>query len=171
MVGAHNSLLKKIRDSQGDQKVFDVGCPCHLAHLCAGKGAKELSVNVEDFVIDIYYHFRRSVKRKAQLRDFMEFNNNEVRKVIKHVSTRWLSLGRCIERTLKQWDSLESYFLSYFDLQDDPEAEDQTNDNTNREKRLVKAFKDPITKLYAMFVQSVIPSLTVSIHFFSQKHH
>ncbi len=84
------------------------------------------------------------MKRKAQLRDFMEFNNNEVQKVIKHVSTRWLSLGRCIERTLKQWDSLESYFLSYFDLQDDPE--DQTNDNTNREKRLVKAFKDPLTK-------------------------
>ena len=109
MVGAHNSLLKKIKDSQGDQKVFDVGCPCHLAHLCAGKGAKELSVNIEDFVIDTYYHFRRSVKRKAQLRDFMEFNNNEVRKVIKHVSTRWLSLGRCIERTLKQWDSLKSF--------------------------------------------------------------
>ena len=52
---------------------------------------------------------------------------------------------------------LKSYFLSYFDLQDDPEAENQTNDNTNREKRLVKAFKDAITKLYAMFVQSVIP--------------
>ena len=28
-----------------------VGCACHLAHLCAGKGAKELPVNVEDFVI------------------------------------------------------------------------------------------------------------------------
>ena len=156
MAGAHNSLLKKIRDSQGDQKVFDVGCPCHVAHLCAGKGAKELSVNVEDFVIDTYYHFRRRVKRNAQLRDFMELNNNEVRKVIKHVSTRWSSLGRCIERTLKQWDLFKVIF-SCFDLQDDLEAEDQTNDNTKREKRLVKAFKDPITKLYAMFVQSVIP--------------
>ena len=127
--------------------------PCHLAHLCAGKGAKELAVNIEDFVIDIYYHFWRSAKHKEQLREFMEFNNNEVRKVIKYVSTRWLSLGKCLERTLKQWDSLESYFLSYFDLQDDTEADGQTN----RETRLVKAFKSPITRLYAMFVQSVIP--------------
>ena len=55
MVGNRNSLLQKIRSSQGDQKIFDVGCPCHLAHLCAGKGAKELSVNVEDFVIDITF--------------------------------------------------------------------------------------------------------------------
>ena len=31
----------------GYQKIFDVGCPCDLAHLWAGKGAKELSVNVE----------------------------------------------------------------------------------------------------------------------------
>ena len=30
-----------------------VGCPCHLAQLCAGKGAKELPANVEDFVICI----------------------------------------------------------------------------------------------------------------------
>ena len=112
MIGAHNSLLKERKDSQG-QKVFDVGCPCHLAYLYARKGAKELTVNVEDFVIDIYYHFQRSARRKAQLRDSIEFNNNEVRKVIKHVSTRWLSLGRCLERILMQWDSLESYFVSY----------------------------------------------------------
>ena len=55
MVAYSNSLLQKIPSSQGDQKIFDVGgCPCNLAHLCAGKGAKELSVNVEDFVIDRY---------------------------------------------------------------------------------------------------------------------
>ena len=64
MIGQHNSLLQKIRSVQGDQKIFDVGCPYHLAHLCAGKGAKEHSVNVEDFVIGIYYHFRSSEKRK-----------------------------------------------------------------------------------------------------------
>ena len=70
IIGAHNSLLKKIEDSHGDQKVFDGGCPCHLAHLCTRKGAKELTVNVEDFVIDIYCHFRRSAKHKAQLSQF-----------------------------------------------------------------------------------------------------
>ena len=40
MIGQRNSLLQKIRSAQGDQKIFDVGCPCHLAHLCAGKRAK-----------------------------------------------------------------------------------------------------------------------------------
>ena len=64
MIGQRNSLLQKIQSVQGEQKIFDVGCPCHLAHLCAGKEVKELSVNVEDFVIGIYHNFRWSAKLK-----------------------------------------------------------------------------------------------------------
>ena len=133
MIGKRNSLLKRTTNVQGNQKTFDVGCPCHLAHVCAGKGAKELSVNVEDFVIDLYYHFRRSAKRKAQLRKYIEFNNNAMRKIIKHVSTKWLSLGKSLEGTLKQWDSLESYFISLFDLDDNEESEN--DDKPSLEKR------------------------------------
>lgn len=42
-----------IQESQGKQKVFDVGYSCRFAHAYAGKAAKELSVNAEDFVIGI----------------------------------------------------------------------------------------------------------------------
>ena len=51
------------------------------------------SVNVEDFMIDIDCDFCTSAKRKKQFRELMNFNNNEVRKVIYHISTGWLSLG------------------------------------------------------------------------------
>ena len=93
MIGQHNSFLQEIRSAQGGQKVFDLVCPCHLAHMCAGKGAKEFSVNVKELFIDKYYLFCRSEKQKNQLREFITFNNNEVRKVINHVSSRWLSIG------------------------------------------------------------------------------
>ena len=45
MIGKNESLLKLIKDAQSElpQKVFDVGCPCHLAHLCAQKGANAFS--------------------------------------------------------------------------------------------------------------------------------
>ena len=74
LIGQRNSLLQKI------QKFFDVSCHCHLAHLCAGKGAKELSVNIEDFVIDIYYHFPRSAKRKNQLRSSLTLTITKLEK-------------------------------------------------------------------------------------------
>ena len=32
MIGQRNSFLQEIRSAQGDQKIFDVGYPCHLAH-------------------------------------------------------------------------------------------------------------------------------------------
>ena len=86
----------------------------------------------------------------------MNFKNKEDRKVINHVSTRWLSLEKCLVRTLMLWDSLESYFLSNFDLDDDP-IENSSDEKPSRKKRLVNAFKQPVSKLYAMFVQSVIP--------------
>ena len=71
MSGKNKSLLKLIKDAHSEfpQKIFDVGCLCHLAHLCAPKGAKTLSMQVDDFVIDLFYHFKRSMKRKATLRD------------------------------------------------------------------------------------------------------
>ena len=78
----------------------------------------------------------------------MNLNNNEVRKVIYHISTRWLSLGKCLERTLIQWYPLKSYFMSNFNLDDDP-TENDPDEKPSREKRLVNAFKQSVSKLYA----------------------
>ena len=55
-----------------------------------------------------------------------------------------------------QWHSLESYFLPNFNLDDDP-TESDPDGKPSRENRLVNAFKQPVSKLYSMFVQSVIP--------------
>ena len=76
MVEKSNSLLTKIKNAkQFGQCIFNVGCPCYLAHLCAEKGEKELSLNIEDMIIDIYYHFHRNVKIKSTLQDYMEFTH------------------------------------------------------------------------------------------------
>ena len=52
-----------------------------------------------------------------------------------------------------QWDALQSYFLSEFE--DDEDSQD--DDKVTMEVCLVKKFKDPFSKLYALFVQSVMP--------------
>ena len=65
----------------------------------------------------------------------MEFTNTHIRKVIKHASTRWLSLGKCLDRTQTQRNALKSYFVSNFDLSNDA-CDDEEYDNTkSREKR------------------------------------
>ena len=91
-------------------------------------------------MIDIDCDFCTSAKRKNQFRELMNFNNNEVRKVIYHISTGWLSLGKCLKRTLIQWYPLKSYFMSNFNL-DDNTTENDPDEKPSREKRLVSAFK------------------------------
>jgi hypothetical protein len=113
MVGSKNSVVSRIKEKQ--PLVCPVGCPCHLAALTAQKGAKALTYSVEDFFTDIYYHLDKSVKRKAELREFMEFTSVEINKVIKHASTRWLSLGKVTDRTIKAFTGIKSYFNSNYD--------------------------------------------------------
>ena len=86
----------------------------------------------------------------------MNFNNIEVRKVINNASTRWLILGKYFEKTMMQWHFLTPYFLSNFDLDGDP-TETDPDAKPSREKKLIIEFKEPTSKLYSMFVQSVIP--------------
>ena len=54
----------------------------------------------------------------------------------------WKMFG---ERTLMQWDSFESYFLPNFDLDDDPNENDP-NEKPSRERRMVNAFRQIVSK-------------------------
>ena len=99
MVGRCNSVLSRIRDRQPD--VFSLGCVCHLAALCAAAALKKLPVSIDGLLIDIYYHFKHSSKRCeefAKVRD--DFEGIAPLSVIKHCSTRWLSLERAVKRPL-----------------------------------------------------------------------
>ena len=86
--------------------IYMLGCPCHLIHLAAEKAASQLPVSVEDLLVDVFYYLDKSSKRKQELKHFQELCGVEMRKIVKHVSTRWLSLGKCIDRLLQQWPAL-----------------------------------------------------------------
>lgn len=145
MMGKNNSIYTRIADS--NPEVYPVGCACHLAHLCAKKAANELSVNVEQLVVDLYYHFDKSSKRKEIFKSYQEFCDVETRKILKHSSTRWLSLMKCIDRVLRQYDALKSYFSSCL-------SEKKASDKNKKKSKmaiLAEQLNDPITKVYMLF--------------------
>lgn len=87
-----------------------IGCTCHLINLAADKGASCLPLKIEEHIIDIYYYLEKSAKRKEKLMHFQQLHNTEVKKILKHVCTRWLSLNTCLVRILDQWNPLLSFF-------------------------------------------------------------
>lgn len=144
--GVRNSL--KTRIVQRNKAIFFNGCPCHVIHNAAQKSGIAFSTccgfDAEEFAVDLYYWFDKSTKRKNELRSYNLFCDQEYRGMIKHVSTRWLTLELAVERSLKQYRGLKSYFLS----EDESQA---------RFRRLQILFGDPMTEIYLLFLQSVLP--------------
>lgn len=60
-----------------NEYVYFMGCPCHMAHNAAHKGASSFSniskFDDEDLVVDIFYWFDKSIKRKNELNEFCIF--------------------------------------------------------------------------------------------------
>lgn len=63
-------------------------------------------------MVDNFYYFDKSTKRKNGYAEYCGFCDTEYQKILKHASTRWLSLEKTIDRTLRQYSGLRSYFLS-----------------------------------------------------------
>ena len=139
MVGAHNSVLSRVRTKQPN--IFSLGCLCNLSALCAAAALKTLPVSIDELLIDIFYHFKHSSKRYSEFTTIREeFSDIAPLHILKHCTTRWLSLERCVKRLLDQWPALHAYF--------DREAE---NDRNAHLQRIAKHQKNPEVKLLCHF--------------------
>ncbi|CAB4014767.1 ATP-dependent DNA helicase [Paramuricea clavata] len=103
--------------------------------------------DIEDHCVDLYYWFDKSTKRKEALKEYFEFCDTEYEAVVKYISVRWLCLERCLDRELKKYVALKSYFCS-------------ENEHDNRFQRLNAAFNDSMSELFLLFFQSVIAMFT-----------
>lgn len=97
MKGARSGVQKLIKAE--NPFLYDAGCICHLADLAVKAGRKVLPVDIDQLFIDIFYHFYHSSKRKQEFHDiWCSLFSTEPENVLKHCTTRWLSLLRCVDR-------------------------------------------------------------------------
>ena len=84
-----------------------------MADLTVKAGLKALPVNIDQLFIDIFYYFHHSSKRKQQFVNlWYSLFTTEPEVILKDCPTRWLSLLKCVDRYLRQYDGLKSFFLS-----------------------------------------------------------
>ena len=88
-------------------------CLLHTAHNAFLKGLQSLSLDISDFIIKIYYFFHNFHLRCTNFEKIQSDLNVPKHAFIKHVSTRWLTIGPAAERILEQLPALENYFLKY----------------------------------------------------------
>lgn len=90
IMGENNSVMTRFQSECPG--IFICKCICHSLHLCSSAACKELPTRVEDLPRDIHTFFKSSAKRKAVFKQFEEFSNVEVHKLLAPSHTRWLSL-------------------------------------------------------------------------------
>ena len=131
MTGVHKGVIKYCRDKHSD--IYMAGCTLHLVHISAKK-ASEVLVPIDDILIGIYYYFSKSDCRKTAFQGDQKLFDVEQKKKLKHVCTRWLSIGRCVERLLHNWDPLKLYFRKQKDKID--AIRDKRNASEKKQSKL-----------------------------------
>ena len=146
MKGARSGVQKLIKD--GNPSLYDVGCICHLADLTVKAGMKSLPMNIDQFFVDVFYHFfHSSSNRKQDFNDFWcSLFTSEPETILKHCPTRWLSLLRCVNRYIAQLDGLKSYFLSI-------------DEHNSRVQSVIAILLNPLTKPLLHFLSYILPSM------------
>ncbi|KAI6661772.1 hypothetical protein LOD99_9839 [Oopsacas minuta] len=112
---AGDNVFTKLK--QIKSKLIPVGCPSHLVHKSAQiAGERALSVDIESIVAKISSFFSGEksgvLQRHQRFIEFRDFLELHYLKFPNHGKTRWLTLFPLIERILKLWEALKSYFLS-----------------------------------------------------------
>ncbi len=143
MKGTRGGVISKLRVEQ--PKIVDVYCNCYLINLCVKAATKTMPLKIDEILIDIYYHFHRSVKRITSLHDYAEFCSVEFKVASKLSVTRWLSLRHAIH-TLEMWNPLYSYFCSHPDVE-----------KSGKVKSIFEELQHPLTKVWFYFLSNVLP--------------
>ena len=149
MKGRRGGLISLIH-RRGSPLILDVGCVNHLGNLAVKAGLKEVLFDVDQLLVDIFYHFTNSTKRKEQFKSLSrELYAIEPKPLLKHCPTRWLSLIRCIKRLLEQWDLVFSYFKSHSDVEK----------RGSRPQQICRILEKPFTKALLQFLSHTLPAL------------
>ncbi|CAM4758191.1 unnamed protein product [Rotaria magnacalcarata] len=85
-------------------------CFCHVLSNSVKVSHQHLPVDVETYLSQLYSHFNSSSKRIAELKEYFEFVEIEYLRLLQHIKIRWLSLYNSIDRLLKVYEPLSSYF-------------------------------------------------------------
>ena len=151
-LGADNAPVMVGRDkgvyghmSRKNPSIFMAGCVFHLIHIAAEKGAACLPLDVSQLLIDAYYYLDKSSKRQSFFKEMQLLHDVKQGKILKHVSTRWLSIKKCLPRLIENWEPLYTFFKSEESASTSATAKEKTG-------RLKKLFASRTNQLICKFL-------------------
>ena len=134
-----NNIFNKLK-SNINVNLIGIGCPVHIVHKSAKHGFDALSIDIESLALKIFNYFSIYTIRTEYLKEFCKFVEIEYKHLLKHSSSRWLSLYPAVNRILEVSPALKSYFLSL---------------DKNCPITLTRFFESNLSEAYLFFVHSL----------------
>ena len=99
--------------------IIDVGsCPFHTVSNGFSEGLKSIDkVDLDQFAVDLHSFFKFSAKRIEEYFDVEKFTEVYGQHMLRHVSTRWISLQDVLVRVIEQFTNLREYLLKFLPIQ------------------------------------------------------
>ena len=144
---AVNTSLK----GAGNPGMINIGtCNLHVVHNSFCKALEVYGTPVDDLAVDIHSFFKISSARREEFK-FIQLEEVETHTFLRHVPSRWLTLGPVVDRLIEQWEPLQKYFT-------DLANKDKKNAPTSSAfKRSCTGLQNKQTLVELHFLQSVMP--------------
>ena len=145
---AVNTSLK----GAGNPGMINIGtCNLHVVHNSFCKALEAYGTPVDDLAVDIHSFFKISSARREDFKFIQLEEEMETHTVLRHVPSRWLTLGPVVDRLIEQWEPLQKYFT-------DLANKDPKNAPTSSAfKRSCTRLQNKQTLVELHFLQSVMP--------------
>ena len=106
-----NNVFNRLQEKTSG-RLIPIGCPAHILHSAAEKGAERLAVDIETIVLKICSHFKSQTSRVQNLKQFCAQLEAQYCALPTHTPTRWTTLSNELEKMIELWEPLTQYFLS-----------------------------------------------------------
>lgn len=113
MVGAHNSVHKKLQDLKTNKHLTLVPCACHSLQLSVTHAvSKSFPPNLEFLSNETFSWFSKSAKRQMLYKNLYETIHDGIAplKITRTCPTRWMSIETNMRRISEQWEELKTHF-------------------------------------------------------------
>lgn len=145
----HKTLENELLTVHG-KKILNIGtCNLHPVHTAFSKGLAKLNFDLDKLPHNLHFFFKFSAARRQDFALSELETELEAQQMLRHVSSRWLSLKKVLARILQQFVNLQQYFLQFLPKEKNFDREIK---NTERYIAIAKALKaGDETKLYMAF--------------------
>lgn len=145
-----------------EKSIIDIGtCNIHKIHNSFKKGLQKLQFDFDGCAADLHFFFKHSSARRMDFQLMELITEIEAEYMLRHVSSRWLSLKKVKNRILDQWQNLREYFLQFLPSQKHFSKDVETTDRYQRIRKILNSGTSKLYLSFAVYIADILENFII----------